>query len=161
MKKGINAIGNVVEESIDYSGLKHLISFSRNQFNIFQSTSEPFDVEYEGEWEDNNSALKEIILTAYKNQGIRAEASEILSEEVDTLIFQKYEITIYSPEGDIILNQLLYSRLINGFDFGVSITSNNPADKNIMLEVWLNSHFDAATSSHNKSLNSDAASGTR
>ena len=123
-EKGRKAFENV-GESIDSSGLKHLISFSRKKYNLFQSTAEPFDLEYEGEWEENNSALRDLLLVTYKDQGLRAEATEISIEDVGGLRFQKYEITIYSPKGNVILNQLMYSRLINGLDFGVSLSSNN------------------------------------
>ena len=61
--------------------------------------------------------------------------------EIDGLEFHTYEFTIYSPEGDIILNQIMYSRLINGLDFGVNINNNNESDKKEMLDVWLNSKF--------------------
>ncbi|HEC27805.1 MAG TPA: hypothetical protein ENI67_10435 [Gammaproteobacteria bacterium] len=141
-KKGLDAIENVAG-SIDYSGLKHLISFSKNKFNIFQSTSEPFDIEYEGQWEENNSALRDLLLVTYKDQGLRAKASEISIENVSGLDFQKYEFTIYSPKGSVIINQLMYSRLINGLDFGVAINYNNEIDKNILLGVWRSSRFDS------------------
>lgn len=69
-EKGLKLIEETLEGEVDYSGLKNLIGFKKNQFNIFQSTSEPFELEYEGEWEENNAALKEVIYTTYLNQGI-------------------------------------------------------------------------------------------
>src|SRR5690242_13079090 len=69
--KGLKAIGEVTDGEIDISGLKHLISFQKNQFNIFQSTSEPFKTEYDGEWEVNNAGLKKIMYSAFLNQGIK------------------------------------------------------------------------------------------
>lgn len=148
-KKGLEAIESVVEGSVDYSKLKHLISFSNNQFNIFQSTIEPFESEYDGEWEDINKALKEIILRTYKENGIRADATEISNESIDGLVFQKYEVTLYSPKGEVFLRQLMYSKLINGFDFGLSISYNNSLDKNIMLKAWRDSRFDSPVDYHN------------
>ena len=140
--KGRKAIEDTLGEKVDASGTKNLLSFSKNQFNMFQSTSEPFEIEYDGEWEENNRAIKEIILTTYKDQNIQAEATEISIEKVGGLDFEKYEIDIFGPNGKIILNQLMYSRLINGYDFGININSNNLIDKNTMLAVWLSSSFD-------------------
>lgn len=140
-EKGLKALEETVEGEIDYSRLKNLISFQKNQFNIFQSTSEPFELEYEGEWEENNSALKEIIYTTYLNQGMKADSSATTTEKIDGMEFQKYSFTIYSPKGEVILKQIMFSRLINGFDFGVNINYNNDKDRDELLKVFRNSKF--------------------
>lgn len=57
-EKGLKAIEETIDGKVDYSGLKNLISFQKNQFNIFQSTSEPFKLEYEGEWEKQRSTQR-------------------------------------------------------------------------------------------------------
>jgi hypothetical protein len=139
--RGLEAINEVIDGEIDASGLKHLISFQKNQFNIFQSTSEPFQVEYDGEWEVTNSEIKKIIYSAYVNQGIKADSSATSIVNVNGLDFRYYSFTIYGPAGDVILNQSMYSRLINGFDFGVNINYNNEQDKLEMLTAWKNSTF--------------------
>ena len=100
-------------------------------------------------------------MATYKDQGISAEASEISIEDIDGLGFQKFEVTIYDPQGDVILNQLMYSKLINGLDFGVSISSNNTTDKNVMLKAWRSSHFGAEMGSQNESPKSGAANDSR
>ena len=139
-QKGLKALEEVAGK-IDYSGLRHLISFQKNRFNIFQSTSEPFKVEYEGEWEKNHAALKEVIYLAYANQGIKADSSATTIEKIDGLDFQAYTFTIYSKNGNAILKQIMYGRLINGLDFGVNINYNNEQDKEEMLAVWKKSKF--------------------
>lgn len=140
-EKGQKAIEETIESKVDYSGLKNLIGFQKNQFNIFQSTSEPFEVEYEGEWEENNRELKEILFATYKNQGIKADSSATSIEKIDGLDFYTYSFTIYSPKGAVILKQLLYSRLINGYDFGVNLNYNNDKDRDELLRVFRNSKF--------------------
>ena len=52
-QKGLKALEETIEEEIDYSQLRNLIAFKKNRFNIFQSTSEPFGLEYEGEFYSN------------------------------------------------------------------------------------------------------------
>ena len=140
-KKGKDAIGETAGIEIDASGLKQLLNFQKNQFNIFQSTSEPFEVEYEGEWEENNAGLKELIYSTYMERGMRTDSTKTKTITIGGLDFQSYKFTIYSPEGDVILNQIMYSRLINGLDFGVNINYNNETDKKEMLDAWLNSKF--------------------
>jgi len=139
--KGLKAIGEVTDGEIDISGLKHLISFQKNQFNIFQSTSEPFKTEYDGEWEVNNAGLKKIMYSAFLNQGIKVDSSATSTVKIDGLDFRYFSFTIYGPKGDIILNQSMYSRLMNGQDFGVNINYNNEKDKMEMLTAWKNSKF--------------------
>src|SRR5690606_6859865 len=97
--------------------------------------------EYEGEWEENNALLKEIIYKTYLNQGIKVDSTKTSIVKVDGLNFHSYEFIIYSRKGDTILSQLMFSRLINGFDFGVNLNFNNETDKKEMLDAWLNSKF--------------------
>jgi hypothetical protein len=139
--KGLEIIGEVVDGEIDISGLKNLISFEKDEFNVFQSTSEPFKVEYNGEWEVTNTQLKKILHSAYTGQGIKVDSSATSTVIIDGLEFRHYSFTIYDPNGDTILNQLLYSRLMHGLDFGVNINYNNEQDKTEMLAAWNNSKF--------------------
>lgn len=140
-EKGLKALEETIDSKIDYSGLKNLISFQKHQFNIFQSTSEPFEFEYEGEWEENNAAIKEIIYFTYENKGIKVDSTATKIETIDGLDFQTYSFTIHNPKGEIILKQIMYSRLINGFDFGVNINYNNDKDRDELLKVFRNSKF--------------------
>lgn len=140
-EKGLKALEETIDGEIDFSGLKNLISLQKDQFNIFQSTLEPFELEYEGEWEENNAALKEIIYTTYLNQGMKSDSSATTIEKIDGLEFQKYSFTIYSPKGEVILKQIMFSRLINGFDFGVNINYNNDKDRDELLKVFRKSKF--------------------
>ena len=140
-EKGLDAVENMVDGNIDVSAMKNLIGFQKNQFNIFQSTSEPFEIEYEGEWEENNTGLKELIYNTYLQQGIKIDSTETKIVKIDGLDFHSYSFTIFGPKGEVILNQIIYSRLINGLDFGVNINYNNVSDKKVMLDAFLNSKF--------------------
>lgn len=140
-EKGLKMLEETIDGEIDYSGLKNLISFQKNQFNLFQSTSEPFLLEYEGEWEINNAALKELMCSIYENQGIKADSSATTTETVDGINFHTYGFTIYGPKGEVILNQIMYSSLINGFDFGVNLNYNSDENRDELLKVFRNSKF--------------------
>ena len=140
-KKGEDALQPMLEEDIDVSQLRNLLSFKKNMFNMFQSTSEPFEIEYEGEWEENNMALKALIQDTYLQQGIKATSSDITTEIIDSLDFKVYSFIIYSPDDKVILNQIMYSRWIDGFDFGVNINYNDEALRDDMLTAFRNSKF--------------------
>ncbi len=139
--KGQKALEKSMGQKVDFTGLKNLLSLQKGQFNVFQSTSEPFTLDYEGQWEETNAAVKSIIFSTYKDQGIKADTSITTIEKIDGLDFHKYSFTIYSPDGEIILNQIMYGRLINGFDFGVNINYNNNKDRDELLKVFKNSKF--------------------
>lgn len=140
--KGQEAITESTGESFDTSGMRNLVGFQKNQFNLFQSTSEPFDESVDGDWSENNAALRQIILQTYSDQGISTEATEIETVSIGGLEFEKYTIRIMNNEGDMILNQVMYSRLINGLDFGVNINYNEDGLGEEMLKAWRSSKFE-------------------
>jgi len=141
-KKGLDIIKESTGLEYDDSQLKQLLNFQKNMANTFQSTSEPFYIEYDGEWEDNNAAIKELIYNLYTEKGIKTDTTITKIANIDGLDFHYFTITLYKPNGNVLLKQRMYSRLINGFDFGVNINYNNEEYKNEMLEAWLNSKFD-------------------
>ena len=140
-KKWLDVVEWIVDEKIDIRGLKNLISFQKNKFNIFQSTSEPFENQYEWEWKENNANVQQFIYDTYVSQWIKVDTSEIKTEKIDGLDFEYYTFTIYNNKNKVVLQQIIYSRLINGLDFGVVISYNNESDKNEMLNAWINSKF--------------------
>ena len=141
-EQGKKALENNTDATVDLNGLKMLISFQKDQFNIFQSTSEPFNLEYEGQWEENNAATKAIIYATYVNMGIQADSTATKTITIDGLDFQTYTFAIRDQEGNVIMTQTMYSRLINGFDFGVNINYNNEKDRDEMFKAFLNSKFE-------------------
>lgn len=140
-KKGYETVTEVIGEELDYSGFKNLLTLKKDYINSFQSFSEAFVPEFEGEWEQYNAAVKELIYETISSQGIQVDSSLTSTEEIDGLIFQKYSFKIYSSEDEVIMNQLMYSRLINGFDFGVNINYNNSKDRDELLAAFRNSKF--------------------
>ncbi len=138
--RGSNAINETAGIDYDMSGLKYLLTFQKGRFNMFQSTSEPFELEYEGDWKENHKAVKEILHETFTDRGIKIDTSSSV-EKVDQLEFEVFHITVYGPEGDILLYQDMYGRHLNGFDFGVNLNYQNEKEKNEMMKVWKNSKF--------------------
>ena len=140
-QKGNEALEKTIGQPVDTKFLKHLISFQKDPFNIFMSSSEPFDEEFPGEFQVNNKQLYEILYQTFIDQGIKVDTTSG-KEQIQNLEFETFHTTIYSPKGEIIMNQVLYSRLINGFSFGVTICYNNLADKTTLIETFKNSKFE-------------------
>jgi len=139
-EKGKNAIEKSTGLEIDTKALKHLISFQKDQFNMFTSTSEPFKEEFPGEYQQNSKALNEILYNTFVDQGIKTDSASG-KETIQGLEFNTFYTTIYAPNGKVILNQILYSRLINGYDFGVTINYNNEQDRKTMIDALKKSKF--------------------
>jgi len=139
--RGKELISQTIGEDIEMEGYMHLLHFKKDAFNHFQSSSEPFVVEYEGDWSENDHAVKEILLETYKNQGIKTRSSEIREKMIDGVIFHVYDVSLIAPDGKVILTQTMFSSLINGYDFGASITCNSDETCDAMLRAWKNSKF--------------------
>jgi hypothetical protein len=137
-KKGADAIRKSSNTEIDMSGLKHLISFQKDRFNSLMSTSEPFPNASPGAFDDNCAAVDKMIYDAYASQGIRSDTSSSV-EVIHGHKFNVFHATLYSKDGKVILQQLLYSKLIHDKDFSVTINYNNEEDKKVMMDAFLNS----------------------
>lgn len=137
--RGKDAVEEVAGE-LDLSGLQFLLSFQKNQFNMFQSTSEPFDELSNGDWNENNNAVNEMIYQAFANQGISCDTSTSTAL-VGGLEFRVLHVNVYSPTGDIIISQDMFSRHHNGYDFGATLSYNNEEDHATMLDAWKASKF--------------------
>jgi hypothetical protein len=139
-QKGKDALQKVYKSDIDFKGLKHLISFKKDKFNCFSSTSEPFKEDHVGEYEENNKLLNELLYKTFCDQEIKTDTSSG-KEIIQGLEFNTFHVTFNSPDSKFVLNQIYYSKLINGFDFGVNINYTNEEDRKTMVDAWEKSKF--------------------
>jgi hypothetical protein len=139
-KKGAEAIRKSSHEQIDISRLKHLISFQKDKFNSFMSSSESFPNATPGAFEDNCAVVNKMIYDAYTSQGIKSDTASGV-EVVHGHKFYMFHATLYGKDGKVILQQLLYSKLINKKDFSVTINYNNEEDKKVMMDAFASSTF--------------------
>ena len=138
--KKLEEIGKETSDyEIDTSGLKYLIGFKKNILNFFQSSSEHLD--HPEKWEFYQKGLKEMVFNNYVSNGVKVDSTATKIIEVDGLKFQHYKFRVYNSKGELVINQLVYSRLINNESFGVNINYNNEADKEEMLKAWFGSKF--------------------
>lgn len=138
--KELEEIGEKMSNyEVDLSGLKYLIGFKKNFFNFFQSSSEHLN--HPEKWEFYEKGLKEMIFNDYVSNGIKVDTTATKKTKVDGVEFQYYKILVYNLNGELVLNQLVFSCLINNMSFRVNINYNNEADKEEMLKAWFGSKF--------------------
>ncbi|WP_166963874.1 hypothetical protein [Yeosuana marina] len=139
--RGLKAINEAIGIDYDASGLKQLISFQKDRFHVLQSSSEKFEPEYDGEYEENKELVKEMLYELYASRGIKVDTISS-KEKIDNLEFNLFHITVYGPKDNIILHQDLYFRYINGLDFGVNLNYIKEKEKIELMRVWKNSKFE-------------------
>lgn len=139
-QKGKEAIGKVYQGELKLDSLKHLISFMKNQFNSFDSTIEPYEEIEPGEYAENNVLIRKLVFDTYHKQGIKIDTSSARLD-LKGQIFNAFYIKIYGPNGEVALNQIMYSKMIKGYDFGVNINYNNEADKKVLVNAFMSSNF--------------------
>ena len=118
----------------DFGTTKTLISFSKGQHNFFSSTIKPFDPERDGDWNEANSRLKNVILETVRTQAAAIEIDTSSSVEmIDGLEFRKFQI-ITTYQNKLVMNTFKYSILHKGFDHGINISYT---DENVGKELQL------------------------
>ncbi len=120
MQKGLRAIEDVTDVTADISKTITLISATKDKFNYFNATIEPFDDSDGISWESANQALKEVLYATFTEKMSDAVIDTSSGKQIiDGVSFDRYHITI-SLDGKSIFNMLLLSKLYKGFDFGIS-----------------------------------------
>ncbi|MCR9173972.1 MAG: hypothetical protein NXI10_15820 [bacterium] len=140
INKGLNAMEESGGVSIDVSDMKILLNFKKDRFNSFQSTSEAMQDWTLEEWDENNDMVNGLVYETLVGQGIKVDTSTSTTL-IDGLQFNVLHTKIYGPNGEVILEQDMCSRLINGNDFGATMCYNNEKDKATLWKVFRNSKF--------------------
>jgi len=139
-KEGLDAISETTGMEHDISGLKQLINFHKDEFHSFQSSAEPYNEVEDGPWIENNLMLNELIYETLSNHGIPLDTS-YSKAVIDNVEFELFHVTLYGPEGQVILYQDCYASYINGHDVGINLNYINEKEKLELMSVWKNSTF--------------------
>lgn len=140
-EKGKAAIGKVTEGEIKTDGLKHLVNFQKNQFNSLNATIEAYKEKQDGDYIKNNQTVKKLIFDAYASQKIKIDTVSG-KEMIAGYLFNRFDIKIYGPNHEVLINQIMFNQLIKGYDFGVNINYNNNVDKESLIRAFEKSKFD-------------------
>ena len=138
--KGLKLLNEANDINYDASSLKQLISFQKDRVHSFTAVSEKVEIENNWEYEKNKQLVKELLYNTYASNGIKIDTASS-KEKIDNLKFNLFKITVYGPQGDILLYQDLYSTFRNGLDFGVNLNYLREKEKMELMRVWKNSKF--------------------
>lgn len=115
-KRLIEQANNV---TADFSGLKTLISASKNTSNVFYSTITAYDPEIDGEYSESNQLVKDMLYRTFTEAipGAKIDSSSS-KESIDGVRFEKYKVIITVDSKPITM--VILSGLYKGYDFGIS-----------------------------------------
>ena|SRR5688572_4962404 len=140
--KGKNALEKTYDTTIDFTSTKTLISITKGQYNYFASTITPFDPKQDGDWDEANSALKDIIVETFQAQAPSMKIDTSSSVEmINGLEFQKFHVVTTYPN-KMVMNTFMYSRLHKGFDHGINISYTDEKIGKELMEILAFSKFD-------------------
>jgi len=127
-------------DDTDMGKVKRLINFQKDPFNIFYSTAESVDRKDAEFWTENNEAVKLFIYETYSSLGMQVDTASS-SMTVNGVLFDGFHAKIYNPSGSIMLEQEVFSTLIDTTNFAVILNYNNLEDKEILHRSFRNSKF--------------------
>jgi len=141
-EKGNKLIQDATDIEIDSDEIKYLITFKKNDQNLFQSILENVPLEAKLDYDANFKMVKELVAFTYENQGITIDTSATSITKVSGVPFHYFEVKILKPESDeILLNQKFFSRLYKDFQHSVIINYNDETYGQVMMEAFENSTF--------------------
>jgi hypothetical protein len=140
------AITDSSKSYIDTFDSRVLLAVQKDTHNLFLAIVQSFRKEIKGDWgvyqshqdQDSYKTYEEHI----KGREMKLDSSTSI-EIINGIKFKVFNIKISRTNGELVLNQFLYAKLINGVSFGVVINSNNEKDKETLLLAWKRSIFDA------------------
>ncbi|MBC7947279.1 MAG: hypothetical protein H7Y42_05320 [Chitinophagaceae bacterium] len=140
-ERGKQVIEETQQITIDDSGLKELLNLRKDMFNSFLSTIEYYDSTALGNWHKHNAELNNLIINTFKDKNIEFTHLEG-KKTIDGLTLNTLDVVLYKPgTKDVLMYLTMYTRLINNYDFGMTITYNNDSDKAQLLKMVNQSTF--------------------
>lgn len=140
--KGVSAIEKTYDTTLDFTATKTLFNITKGQHNSLSATITRFDPATDGDWNEANAALKNVILETFRAQMPEAKTDTLsANEKMGGLEFQKFQMTTTYPNG-VVLHTLMYSRLHKGFDYGINVSYVDEKVGEEMMEILKSSRFD-------------------
>jgi hypothetical protein len=136
-QKGKNAIESTINQSIDVSATKTLISATKDIYEYFNTTIRHFNVKVEGDYNAGNAALKKIMYDTFKEKMPKAVIdSASTSKLISRQKFDKF--TVHATIDDKkLFTMVLCSKLYRGYDLGISYLFMKP-ETEVEIEKMLN-----------------------
>jgi len=127
----------------DSAGMLLVLMKDRANYLLsFLKKPEPSD----GKWEDVQKEQDQrnydfCTRFAQMSAGSSKSDSSTRYEKISNISFRVFETRAYSPGGQIVLDQLSFTRLVSGNTLTVIIQAGNDMDKKAILDAWRSSVF--------------------
>lgn len=139
--RGQDAIESSIDQELDILRHRNLIWLRKDLFNSMTSNVQPFDAAVDGDYEEVQTGILEIIKQTYSDQGIQFDI-KTEKTKIDGLEFNAAYITLYAPDrSKVLLNQIIYDRLIEGKLILTININYNDLGKEEMLSIIKASKF--------------------
>ena len=141
MKRGVKAMEDANNIKADITETITLIGATKDKYNYFNATIEPFNSKGDISWQSLNQQLKELLYNTFAGKiknGILDTASSV--EIIDGISFEKYRITV-TMNDKVLFNSFLLSKLYKGYDLGISYLYLDERTKEQIELMLQNSKF--------------------
>lgn len=139
--KGAEAIEKTYNKEI-VNEATVLFVFKSGATNYLEANYQPFDEKKDGSYIENWKAVNEVLYHTFQSQMPNTKVDTTTTiEKIDNLDFQKFIMKVAYPN-NMILNILMYSRLIKQKEFTVNIMYVDPKKGEQLLAAWKASKFD-------------------
>ena len=140
-QKGKNAIESVINQPIDASGTRTLISATKNIHEYFNATITAFNVKKDGSYYKSNVAVKKLIYNTFKAQMPQAVIDSATTIKlIGGLKFDKFQMKAFIDQ-KLLFTMVLCSKLYKGYDFGISYLFIKSDTENELDAMFENSSF--------------------
>ncbi|WP_172284143.1 hypothetical protein ACNFU2_18950 [Chryseobacterium sp. PTM-20240506] len=120
---------------------KTIFVFKSDNFNYLEANYQPFDPKVDGNYDESNKAVNEVLYKAFKENMPKAKFDTISTKEkINNLVFNKYTIKMTLPN-NMILEFQMYSRLFDKKEFSVNLMFLDPKKGEQMINAWKASQF--------------------
>ncbi len=131
-------LGEDAGVEIDYAGTKTLLSLKKAEMSLGEDTF--LSITQNRAIEENDrigfvDGQKQLLLSVLRNQGGSQEASDIRSETIDGVSFQKFDIKTNG------VGQTYYFTFFDDYYFGSILTYSSIGNREELFKVWRGSKF--------------------
>jgi hypothetical protein len=144
-RKFVNAMNNTYGTSEqDFQQVRPLFTIRQGQFNLFNSTINPYDSSLFSTWQESYTASKHMLIDLINKQGpgIKIVDTASSTETIDGLMFQKFYLKTSYPSQNLTMNTYWFYRKQGNYDFSINVayTDENVGKK--YLDILRKSKFD-------------------
>ena len=139
-KKGLDAIEKNVGQVVD-DQTTNIFYYGSERINVIEALYQPFDEETEGEYNEVNRAIGDLLYDTFVQQmpGAKIDSTWTV-KNIDGLDFNLFAVEIVLPNGKLMTMEM-YSRLFGKQELTINITYIDEQKGKLMKEAFFNSTF--------------------